>query len=69
VVHNPQTRPAAGSSGNSCDPSALIADLDSAGPRDPEALNRLPEGEHKACRALWADVDALLAKVRGSSKQ
>jgi hypothetical protein len=41
------------------------ADADLAGLRDPATL---PEDEQKACRALWAEVDALLAKVRGESK-
>jgi len=33
-----------------------------AGLREPVALAKLPEDEQKACRALWAEVDALLAK-------
>ena len=41
------------------------ADPDLAGLRDPAALAELPEDEQKACRALWADVDALLARVQG----
>jgi tetratricopeptide (TPR) repeat protein len=40
------------------------ADLDLAGLRDPAELGKLPEDEQKACRALWADVDALLARVQ-----
>ncbi len=44
-------------------------DPDLAGLRDPEALKRLPEAEQNSCRALWAEVDALLAKARDSSKQ
>jgi serine/threonine-protein kinase len=43
-------------------------DPDLAGLRDPEALKRLPEAEQKACRALWEEVDALLAKARGAAK-
>ena len=31
------------------------------------ALAKLPEDEQKACRALWADVDALLAKAQGTN--
>ena len=38
------------------------ADSDLAGIRDESALAKLTEDEHKACRALWAEVDALLAK-------
>jgi eukaryotic-like serine/threonine-protein kinase len=36
---------------------------DLAGLRDPEALARLPADEQTTCRQLWADVDALLARV------
>ena len=43
------------------------ADTDLAGLRDPDALARLPADEQKACRALWAEVDALLAKVQGTN--
>ena len=39
------------------------ADPDLAGLRDQAALAKLPEDEQKACRALWAEVDALLAKT------
>ena len=35
-------------------------DSDLAGLRDEAALAKLPEDEQKACRALWAEVDALL---------
>jgi len=38
------------------------ADTDLAGLRDAAALAKLPENEQKACRELWAGVDALLAK-------
>jgi tetratricopeptide (TPR) repeat protein len=31
-----------------------------------EALGKLPEGERKAWQALWADVDALIAKANAS---
>jgi serine/threonine-protein kinase len=43
------------------------ADPDLAGLRVPTALAKLPEDERKACRALWAEVDALLAKARGGT--
>jgi eukaryotic-like serine/threonine-protein kinase len=39
------------------------ADPDLSGLRDQAALAKLPEDEQKACRALWAEVDALLAKT------
>jgi hypothetical protein len=39
-------------------------DADLAGVRDAAALDRLPEGERRAWRALWQDVEALLAKAR-----
>jgi serine/threonine-protein kinase len=41
------------------------ADPDLAGLRDPEALAKLPADEQSACRKLWADVDALLARFGG----
>jgi Flp pilus assembly protein TadD len=40
-------------------------DADLAGLRDEAALKALPEEEQKACRALWAEVDALLRKAQG----
>jgi tetratricopeptide (TPR) repeat protein len=40
-------------------------DADLAGLRDEAALKALLEEEQKACRALWAEVDALLRKVQG----
>ena len=40
------------------------ADPDLAGLRDPAALAKLPHDEQKACRALWSDVDGLLAKPK-----
>jgi serine/threonine-protein kinase len=40
------------------------ADPDLAGIRDQDALAKLPTDEQNACRALWAEVDALLTKVR-----
>ena len=42
-------------------------DTDLAGIRDKTALKALPEDDQKACRALWAEVDALLAKVRADT--
>ena len=44
------------------------ADADVAGIRDAVALPKLPAAEQAACRALWADVDALLAKVSTGKK-
>jgi serine/threonine-protein kinase len=41
------------------------ADPDLAGVRDTDALAKLPEAERGAWRSLWAEVDALLARVRG----
>jgi hypothetical protein len=41
------------------------SDPDLAGVRDPDARAKLPETEHSAWRALWADVDALLTKAQG----
>jgi serine/threonine-protein kinase len=41
------------------------ADSDLAGVRDAMALAQLPEAERAAWRALWAEVDALLARARG----
>jgi serine/threonine-protein kinase len=43
------------------------ADTDLAGIREETALQTLPEDERKACRALWAEVDALLAKARAGT--
>jgi hypothetical protein len=34
--------------------------------RDAGALAKLPQAEREAWRKLWADVDALLAKVNGA---
>jgi tetratricopeptide (TPR) repeat protein len=36
--------------------------------RDPASLAKLPEPERMACQALWAEVDALLAKARAGAK-
>ncbi len=38
-------------------------DTDLAGIRDEALVKGLPEGEQKDCRALWAEVDALLKRV------
>jgi eukaryotic-like serine/threonine-protein kinase len=38
------------------------ADPDLAGLRDPGSLDKLPKDEQDACRALWKEVDALLAR-------
>ena len=43
------------------------ADTDLAGIRDEPALEALPEDERKTCRALWAEVDAPLAKARAAT--
>jgi hypothetical protein len=40
------------------------ADPDLAGIREGPALAQLPADEQKACRALWAEVDALRAQAR-----
>jgi serine/threonine-protein kinase len=40
------------------------ADSDLAGIRDESELKKLPEGEQTACRALWSEVEALLAKAQ-----
>jgi hypothetical protein len=34
--------------------------------RDPPSLARLPDDERQACERLWADVNALLAKVQAN---
>jgi tetratricopeptide (TPR) repeat protein len=43
-------------------------DPDLAGLRDKAALAKLPEDEQRACRALWAEVDALLSKAQSGTK-
>ena len=40
------------------------SDTDLAGLREAAALGKLNAEEQKACRALWAEVDALLAKCK-----
>jgi hypothetical protein len=42
-------------------------DSDLAGIRDEAALAKLPDGEREGFRALWADVDRLLAKARAGA--
>jgi hypothetical protein len=42
-------------------------DADLAGIRDEEANKALPDAEQKARRALWAEVDELLAKARAGT--
>jgi serine/threonine-protein kinase len=44
------------------------ADVDLAGIRDPAAPAKLPADERSACGALWAEVDAVLAKAGGGAK-
>jgi tetratricopeptide (TPR) repeat protein len=39
-------------------------DADLAGIREAEFISALPEDEQKACRAMWADVDALLERAK-----
>jgi tetratricopeptide (TPR) repeat protein len=41
-------------------------DADLAGLRDQRELAKIPHDEQDACRALWGQVDALLAKAHGS---
>jgi serine/threonine-protein kinase len=41
------------------------ADPRLAGIRDADATRSLPADEQAACRALWAEVDALLARLKG----
>ncbi len=45
------------------------ADTDFIGLRDAAPLAKLPIDDQKACRALWAEVDALLAKAQGTSRK
>ncbi len=40
------------------------ADTDLAGIREGTALAKLPQDEQKACRALWAEVEAVLKKAQ-----
>ncbi len=40
-------------------------DADLAGIREPDALEKLPEGERKEWRNLWAEVAELLKKAQG----
>jgi serine/threonine-protein kinase len=41
---------------------------DLAGIRDPDAVAKLPADERDACRRLWADVAALLAKAETAGR-
>jgi serine/threonine-protein kinase len=41
------------------------SDPDLAGIRDATAIAALPADQQAACRALWSEVDALLARARG----
>ena len=43
------------------------ADSDLAGIRDEGELKKLPEDEQRAWRALWSEVEALLAKARAGT--
>ena len=43
-------------------------DADLAGLRDPAVLVKLPADEQKTCSALWAEVDALRAKIENAKK-
>jgi len=43
------------------------ADTDLAGLRGAAALAKLPGNEQKACRALWTEVDLLLAKAQATN--
>jgi hypothetical protein len=42
-------------------------DSDLVGIRDETAVKALAEEEQKACRALWAEVDAVLAQARAGT--
>jgi eukaryotic-like serine/threonine-protein kinase len=42
-------------------------DTDLAGIRDETAIKTLSDDEQKACRALWAEVEALQAKARAGT--
>jgi tetratricopeptide (TPR) repeat protein len=42
-------------------------DADLAGIRDEAALAKLPDGEQEGFRALWAEVDRLMAKARAGA--
>jgi tetratricopeptide (TPR) repeat protein len=42
-------------------------DSDLAGIRDETAITALPADEQKSCRALWAEVEALLAKAQAGT--
>jgi hypothetical protein len=42
-------------------------DGDLVGLRDPDAVGRLPADEQEACRQLWAEVLALIARASVAS--
>ena len=42
-------------------------DLDLAGLRDPGSLEKLPRDEQDACRTIWKEVEALLARDGGGA--
>ena len=61
-------------SGNARDRPVIVQSLDQwkknsdlAGIRDEGALAKLPEGEREGFRALWAEVDRVLAKARAGA--
>jgi hypothetical protein len=41
-----------------------LADPDLAGISEPDALNRMSDGERAQCVALWKAVDAVLQRVQ-----
>jgi tetratricopeptide (TPR) repeat protein len=43
------------------------ADADLAGVREPEALLKIPEDERTSWRALWAEVDAILNRLKNDA--
>jgi hypothetical protein len=44
------------------------ADPELTGLREPGSPDKLPKDEQDACRALWKDGDALLAKAGGGAR-
>ncbi len=44
-------------------------DTDLAGIREPAAVAKLPAEEQTTCRAVWSQVDALLAKSQGTERE
>ena len=45
----------------------VLEDADLVGIRDEGGLAKLPEVEREGFRALWADVDRLLAKAKAGA--